>query len=428
MKKHLSTILLSVALVALIAVLVVLIVALMPRDCQHHVCAKTEHLPTCEEKGYTLYECVSCGYTFEADFIAPTGHSFTDTTVAPTCDGIGYDSHVCSVCGIEDIDNYIRPLGHTYTEDVTPPTCDTAGYTHHECERCGFAFVSDHVPSIGHEFTRSYVRPNIGRTGYTLYTCSVCGSKHKDDYVFYSDIFSGAEGEGEALAWGVDLYGGIEGKDNTSDSGDVDFAALKRAGVDFVILRVGSNLNKDKKFEEYYTSAKAAGLDVGVFFFSYAENAADAGADARRVANWLEGKRLEYPVFYDIEDVPRDNHYPSTYEPEVIADIVNTFMTEMVELGYYPGIYTNNSFLYGVYNDEKTLRMYDVWYARYGVDVEDYVNKNLDEFSRTYSMWQYAGSVEGFCSGAVPRMCDLNYAFKNYPEIIKKYGFNGYGG
>ncbi len=427
MKNHLSTILLSVALLACVAVLIVLVVALIPKDCEHHVCSKTEHLPTCEEKGYTLYECVSCGYTFEADFIAPLGHSYTDRTIAPTCESVGYESHFCSVCGIEDRDGYVRPLGHSYKETVTEPTCDEAGYTLHKCETCGFSFTSDYVASIGHEFTKSYVRPNIGRTGYTLYTCSVCGSKHVDDYVFYSDIFSGAEGEGRILASGIDVYGGIEGKQNTSDSGDIDFAALKRSGIDFVILRVGSNLNKDKRFEEYYAAAKAAGLDVGVFFFSYAENAEDARADARRVAAWLKGKKLEYPVFYDIEDVERDGHYPSHYEPELLSEIVSTFMTETVELGYYPGIYTNNHFLYEIYNEEKTLRMYDVWYARYGIDTEEFVKKNLDEYSSTYSMWQYAGSVEGFCSGAVENVCDLNYAFKNYPEIIKKYGFNGYG-
>lgn len=427
MKKHLDTILLSLALLACVAVLIVLVVALIPRDCEHHICDKTEHAPTCEEKGYTLYECVSCGYTFEADFTAPLGHSYTDITVAPTCDSIGYDKHTCSICGVEDIDNYTRPLGHTYVEYTVEPTCDTAGYTTHECTSCDFYYVSDYTASIGHEFTKSYVRPNIGRTGYTLYTCSVCGSEHIDDYVFYSDIFSGAEGDGKTRAWGIDVYGGIEGKPNTSDSGDIDFAALKRAGVDFVILRVGSNLNKDKRFEEYYAAAREAGLDIGVFFFSYAENADDAKADAHRVANWLSGKKLEYPVFYDIEDVERDSHYPSQYEPELLADIVNTFMTEMVELGYYPGIYTNNHFLYEVYNEEKTLRMYDVWYARYGLDAEDFLNKNIDEYSKTYSMWQYAGSVSGFCSGSVEKMCDLNYAFKNYPAIIKKYGFNGYG-
>ena len=41
-------------------------------------------------------------------------------------------------------------------------------------------------------------------------------------------------------------------------------------------------------------------------------------------------------------------------------------------------------------------------------------------------MWQYMGDVEGFAGGAVEGFCDLNYAFKNYPEIMKKHGFNGY--
>ena len=103
-------------------------------------------------------------------------------------------------------------------------------------------------------------------------------------------------------------------------------------------------------------------------------------------------------------------------------EIAHTFMTEMVSHGYYPGLYTNNTFLYDVFNHEKTLRLYDVWYARYNEVTEERIN----EYSGLYSMWQYEGNVAQYANGAVGGMCDLNYTFKNYPELIKKYGFNGY--
>ena len=96
-------------------------------------------------------------------------------------------------------------------------------------------------------------------------------------------------------------------------------------------------------------------------------------------------------------------------------------MTTMVENGYYPGLYTNNKFLYEIFNTERALRLYDVWLAHWINDYEDLVY----EYSSLYSMWQYQGDVEGF-AGAVEGMCDINYAFKNYPAIMKKHGYNGY--
>ena len=110
-------------------------------------------------------------------------------------------------------------------------------------------------------------------------------------------------------------------------------------------------------------------------------------------------------------------------------ELAHTFMTEMVNYGYYPGLYTNNKFLYTRFNEEKTLKLYDIWFARYAAedtDIAEYINKYIDEYSMTYSMWQYQGNVDKFLDGAVSGKCDLNYAFKDYPSIMKKFGFNGY--
>ena len=422
MKKEVTTAILSSVLTLALVLLVVLIIEVIPpKDCEHHICEKTPSAPTCDIKGYTTYVCLECGYTFEADFIAPLGHKFTDTVVAPTCDTEGYTSHYCSACGIEDRDNYIRPTGHSFNETVTEPTCDDLGYTLYDCEKCSFSMESDYVVPTGHDYTKNYIRPNLEQTGYTEYTCNTCHSVHIGDYVFYTDIFTGAAGDGEGgLAWGVDI---------SKWSYNVDFQALKDAGIDFVIMRVGSHTNIDPKFESYYKEAKRVGLDVGVYFFTYSSDKSGAIRDAKNVAKWLEGKTLEYPVFFDIEDDATNEYYPSTFSEEQLMELAHTFMTEMVEYGYYPGLYTNNKFLYTLFNEEKTLKLYDVWYARYAAedtDVDAYVDKYMDEYSEIYSMWQYQGDVKGFLDGAVSGACDLNYAFKDYPAIMKEFGFNGY--
>lgn len=423
MKKDIITAVLSSVLTLALVILVLLVVESIPsKDCEHHICEKTPHEATCDVKGYTTYVCIECGHTFEADFIAPLGHQFTDTVVAPTCDTEGYTAHYCPVCGIEDRDEYVRPTGHSFVDEVYEPTCDDLGYTHYECVDCGFEMDSDYVEPLGHTYAKEYFRPNFEETGYTEYTCTVCDSEHVGDYVFYTDIFEGAAGTGEgALAWGLDL---------SHHSYDVDFKALKKAGIDFVILRVGYGKSLDTKFESYYKKAKEAGLDVGVYYFTLSESGTESIADAKRIATWLKGKTLEYPVFFDVEDDPYYSGYaPSTFSEEKLMDIISSFMSEMVELGFYPGLYTNNKFLYNLFNEEKTLKLYDVWYARYaaeGVDIEQYVDKYVDEYSAIYSMWQYQGSVDKFLNGAVSGMCDVNLAFKDYPEIMKQFGFNGY--
>ena len=488
---------LIIVFVAALVVLGILVYAVIPKACTHLFCDKVEHAPTCAGKGYTSYTCNSCGYQFEADFVAPLSHTYEKNTTAPTCETEGFDEQVCSVCGDNFRENYTAPVGHSYSERVsnptcegegfttytcsvceysivgnfvaplghklssrevdatceeqgytvhscdrcsysfasdyieplghderrylTRPTCESEGYTTHICSRCDYSYVTDFVGATGHSYAKTYVRPNIAETGYTIYTCEKCGLERVSDYVFYTDIFTGSagEGRGKASAWGLDL---------SHHSADVDFEALVDAGVDFVILRIGFNKTLDTKFEEYYAAARAAGLDIGVYFFTLSDSAEEAIADAERVASWLEGKKLEYPVFYDLEDYAQANFYPTRFTEQQIMDVTLSFMQTMVDLGYYPGIYTNSNMLYNIYNSEKALRLYDVWLARYpgeGVDPDDFVDENVDGYSQTYSMWQYMGDVYGF-GGAISGACDINYAFKDYPEIIKKHGFNGY--
>lgn len=374
--------------------------------------------PTCTKQGYSTYECSACGHEYFSDYTEAKGHSYSKKSIVnPTCTESGYSTYECSRCEHSYAADYIAPLSHDLSSVVTKPTCTEQGYTTYSCKNtgCEYEYVSDVVAPEQHTYKKTYVRPNIDQTGYTIFECIVCGSTHNAEYVFYSDIFSGSAGTGEgALAFGVDL---------SHHSYDVDFTALRLSGVDFVILRVGYDETLDTKFEEYYAAARDAGLDIGVYFFTLAENKEDAKADADRVAAWLDGKTFEYPIFYDIEDDPYYSGYePSSFSEAKIMEIAHTFMTTMVDHGYYPGLYTNNNFLYSVFNDEKTLRLYDVWFARYTTPTDE----KIKEYSGIYSIWQYDGNVEGYENGLVTGMCDLNYAFKDYPTLIKEFGFNGY--
>lgn len=96
------------------------------------------------------------------------------------------------------------------------------------------------------------------------------------------------------------------GLDISQHNGNIDFKIVKAAGNDFVILRAGygwSTDQKDSKFDEYYAQAKAAGLKVGAYHYSYARNASEAKAEADCFLNWIKGKVFEMPVYIDMENV-----------------------------------------------------------------------------------------------------------------------------
>ena len=95
-------------------------------------------------------------------------------------------------------------------------------------------------------------------------------------------------------------YNGI---DVSEHQANIDFQRVKKSGINFVIMRAGiGHGRKDKYFEENYKKAKAAGLNVGAYWYSKALSVADSTSEAKYVLNALKGKKFEYPIYYDIEE------------------------------------------------------------------------------------------------------------------------------
>ena len=92
------------------------------------------------------------------------------------------------------------------------------------------------------------------------------------------------------------------GLDLSKHNGTIDFDEIKKNNS-FVILRAGYGTStKDPKFEEYYKQAKAAGLKVGAYWYSYALNVNDAKTEAKKCLEVIKGKQFEYPIYIDMED------------------------------------------------------------------------------------------------------------------------------
>lgn len=197
------------------------------------------------------------------------------------------------------------------------------------------------------------------------------------------------------------IHVAYKGIDVSAWQGNIDWPTAKASGIDFAIIRTGygktaPEQQTDKYFATNYTGATQNGLKVGVYHYSYAENTADAAQEAQLCLSILNGRSLDYPVFYDIEE-----QVHRTMDKEKLADIVETFCSAIQAAGYKVGVYSSPN-IFNSNLSSSRLDKYDRWVASWGRDTPNY--------SKSYTIWQYAyGTLPGI-SGNV----DLNYSFVDY--------------
>jgi len=201
-----------------------------------------------------------------------------------------------------------------------------------------------------------------------------------------------------------------KGIDVSSWQENIDFKKVKKSGIKFVVIRAGfgTRTEPDKYFERNYNGARDAGLHVGAYWYSYAESGAEALDEARACRGIIDGKKFDFPIFYDLEE-----HSQFVRGVDFCSNLVRTFCHELEENDYFAGLYTSRYPLQHYISRDVASR-YAVWVAEY--------NPTLN-YRGNYGMWQYssAGKVNGI-DGAV----DLDYCYVDYPKIIKSAGLNGY--
>lgn len=204
------------------------------------------------------------------------------------------------------------------------------------------------------------------------------------------------------------------GVDISKYNGNVNMRVAKQNGVEFVILKAGSGARgEDPYFQTNYRNAKAAGMPVGAYWYSYAMNVSEAKGEAIRFMKLLAGKQFEYPVYLDFEDPSQRNISRSTKTDMAIA-----FMDILEKNGYYTGLYSSGDWINNKF-DRARMKNYDVWIAHWYV--------NTPRCYRSYGMWQYTNKkqVPGVPSTGEGGV-DANYAFIDYLIIIKNAGLNGF--
>lgn len=206
-----------------------------------------------------------------------------------------------------------------------------------------------------------------------------------------------------------------QGADLSKFNRNVNMKLAKQNGMDFVILKAGSGYSgEDPKFQQNYRNAKAAGLNVGAYWYSYAVNVEEAKEEAVRFMKILGKKQFEYPVYLDFED-PSQRRIPTKTK----TDMAIAFMSILEKNGYYTGLYSSGYWINNQF-EKNRLKDYDIWIAHWHV-----TSPNC--FTPDYGMWQFTNKskikgVPDTGEGGV----DMNYSYKNYPKIIKNAKLNNF--
>ena len=193
------------------------------------------------------------------------------------------------------------------------------------------------------------------------------------------------------------------GIDVSKWNGDIDWDKVKADGVEFVMIRCGyrgttmGSLIEDPNFLVNIRGAKAAGLDVGVYFFTQAINEVEAVEEASMVIALCEGYELDYPVMIDSEGAG-GNGRADSLDVETRTTVCKAFCETIENAGYEAGVYASRSW-YNANLEVNKLEKYRIWLAEY---------RSTPLYSGYYDMWQYTskGKVDGI-EGNV----DLNISY-----------------
>lgn len=198
------------------------------------------------------------------------------------------------------------------------------------------------------------------------------------------------------------------GIDVSKYQGNVDWSQVKGAGYSFAFVRLGyangdGSIVADPYFERNLSGAAAAGLNVGVYLYSYIDSENNARIAATRALELLGGRELSLPLVLDYEHAAKY----AAFSRAKNTSICNAFMEVVAAAGYLPMFYSYTGFV-NSYMDMDALNQYEgLWIANYtgkiGVD--------------NAAVWQHSssGQVPG-----IPGRCDLNRMYCDLPRIVRE--------
>lgn len=196
-----------------------------------------------------------------------------------------------------------------------------------------------------------------------------------------------------------------KGIDVSKHQGMIDWEAVKKDGIEFAILRCGYGNDEvaqdDEQFKRNADECTRLAIPFGVYLYSYATSVKAAESEANHVLRLIQGYKLSYPVYYDLED----ENTTGVYSTGAIEMFASAFAEKIQAAGYKVGIYASkywwvNHLPGTIYNQ------WERWVAQYNSECT---------YSGEYGMWQYgsAGKVLG-----IEGVVDVNICYKDYPALI----------
>lgn len=189
----------------------------------------------------------------------------------------------------------------------------------------------------------------------------------------------------------------------------VDFVKLKKAGVDFVMIRVGARgygsgeIMMDSYFADNMKRATDAGLEVGVYFFSQAITKEEAIEEANLVIESIKDYQITYPVVFNMEKIDNDTARIDKLSRDEKTTLTKSFLDTIKAASYKPMVYGNKEWLIKQVDLSK-LGNYDIWLSQPG---------DVPEYPYQFTMWQYTttATIDGISGYA-----DLSISFIDYSE------------
>lgn len=193
----------------------------------------------------------------------------------------------------------------------------------------------------------------------------------------------------------------VKGVDVSKYQGNIDWNKVKASGIEFAIIRVGYRgygtgvLVEDSTFRQNIKGATAAGLKVGLYFYSQAINETEAVEEASMVISLCQGYNISYPIYFDTEKVAGDTGRADNISRAQRTANAVAFCETIRNSGYKAGVYSYASWFYNQLN-MASLSPYSIWIAQY---------RDQLSFDYNYDIWQYSstGTVPG-----IPKPTDMN--------------------
>ena len=259
---------------------------------------------------------------------------------------------------------------------------------------CFIMFNTAYLPAYANDDMNYYEQNDLANSFRY-----VDGQVRENNYVNYAvraSVNSGWPNDPKAICKGIDV---------SYHNDKIDWKKVKQSEVEYAIVRCGygSNTNSqdDKRWEENVKGCVDNDIPYGAYLYSYADSVEKASSEADHAIRLLQGKKLKYPIYYDLEE----DSIRNKLSKKEIANIAETFCNKLSAKGYTVGIYANKDWFTNYLTDSR-FNNWTKWVAQYNTTCT---------YQGKYDMWQCSstGSIPGI-SGKV----DLNYSYSSFGKPI----------